>query len=95
VVPAVVGVQTIDGLSAPSEHGLDQPATGTILIGRVVRRHGASTAFPALAGRDLTKPKKVTPRKNDACVAMVMAVAMAMQEAPEACVRTPRLPVGF
>ena len=46
-------------------------------------------------GMKVTKPKKVTPRKNDACVAMVMAVAMAMQEAPKPFIRTPRIPVGF
>ena len=43
----------------------------------------------------VAKPRKVTPNKNDAAVAMVMAVAMAMQEAPRPFVRTPRAPVGF
>jgi phage terminase large subunit-like protein len=41
-----------------------------------------TTAVLTERGMKVTKPKKVTPRKNDACVAMVMAVAMAMQEAP-------------
>jgi phage terminase large subunit-like protein len=62
----------------------------------VLAEHVAnSTAILTERGMRVAKPRKVTPRKNDACVAMVMAVAMAMQEAPRPFVRTPRLPVGF
>jgi phage terminase large subunit-like protein len=62
----------------------------------VLAEHVANTtAILTERGMKVTKPKKVTPRKNDACVAMVMAVAMAMQEAPKPFVRTPRVPVGF
>jgi phage terminase large subunit-like protein len=62
----------------------------------VLAEHVANTtAILTERGMKVTKPKKVTPRKNDACVAMVMAVAMAMQEAPKPYVRSPRLPVGF
>lgn len=41
-----------------------------------------TTAVLTERGMKVTKPKKVTPRKNDACIAMVMSVAMAMQDAP-------------
>jgi phage terminase large subunit-like protein len=62
----------------------------------VLAEHVANTtAILTERGMKVTKPKKVTPRKNDACVAMVMAVAMAMQEAPRPFVRTPRIPMGF
>jgi len=46
-------------------------------------------------GLKVTKPRKVTPRKNDACVAMVMATAMAMQEAPKPIVRRRQVVVRF
>lgn len=46
-------------------------------------------------GMKVSKPKKVTPNKNDGCVAMVMAVAMAVQEAPKYSMEEPRQAVGF
>ena len=41
-----------------------------------------TTAVLTERGMKVTKPKKMTPRKNDACIAMVMGTAMAMQDAP-------------
>jgi phage terminase large subunit-like protein len=62
----------------------------------VLAEHVANTtALLTERGMKVTKPRRVTPRKNDAAVALVMAVAMAMQEAPKPYVRNPRLPVGF
>ena len=62
----------------------------------VLAEHVANTtALLTERGMKVTKPRRVTPRKNDAAVALVMAVAMAMQEAPKPYVRTPRVPVGF
>ncbi len=62
----------------------------------VLAEHVANTtAILTERGMKVTKPKKVTPRKNDACVALVMAVAMAMQEAPKPFVRTPRVAGGL
>lgn len=62
----------------------------------VLAEHVANTtAILTERGMKVTKPRKVTPRKNDAAVAMVMAVAMAMQEAPRPFVRSGRIPVGF
>ena len=45
-----------------------------------------TTAILTERGMKVTKPTKVTPRKDDACVAMAMAVAMAMQEEPKQAV---------
>ena len=54
-----------------------------------------TTAKLTERGMQVTKPKKVTPRKNDACVAMVMSIAMAMQEAPTPRDRPRQVARGF
>jgi phage terminase large subunit-like protein len=54
-----------------------------------------STAVLTERGMKISKPRRMTPRKNDAAVAMVMAIAMAMQEAPRPSQRKPRTAVGF
>ena len=59
----------------------------------VLARHVADTvALLTERGMKVTKGKK---RPNHSCVAMVMAVAMALQEAPVPYVRQPRRAVGF
>jgi phage terminase large subunit-like protein len=54
-----------------------------------------STAILTERGMKIAKPRRMTPNKNDAAVAMVMAVAMAMVEAPKPLERRPRAVVGF
>ena len=60
----------------------------------MLTEHVANDRDPDRAGHEGDQAEKVTPRKNDACVALVMAVAMAMQEAPKPYVR-PRSPGGL
>ncbi len=54
-----------------------------------------TTAVLTDRGMKVAKPKKPDARPNDAAVAMVMAVAMANQEAPVPFVRKPMKVVGF
>jgi phage terminase large subunit-like protein len=55
----------------------------------------AATAEMTPRGWKVSKPKKSTAKKNDAAVALVMAVAQALLEPPTRTQRKPRTPVGF
>jgi phage terminase large subunit-like protein len=54
-----------------------------------------TTAILTERGMKVAKPKKPGAHPNDGCVALVMACAMAMQEAPAPYVRKPRVGIGF
>jgi phage terminase large subunit-like protein len=97
----------LDGLNMvdfPQAAGTMGPASTTtyelVTTGRlthdgdpVLARHLADTvALLTGRGMKVTKGKK---RPNHSAVAMVMAVAMATQEAPKPFVRTPRIARGF
>ena len=62
----------------------------------ILAEHVANTtAILTERGMKVTRSKHGSTRPNVACVAMVRAVAMAMQDAPVPFVRKPRKAVGF
>ncbi len=63
---------------------------------QILAEHVANTnAKLTDRGMQVTRPKAGSSRVNVGCVAMVRAVALAMQEAPTPYVRKPRVAVGF
>jgi phage terminase large subunit-like protein len=85
-------------MAPPSTMAFELITTGRLVHtdDPVLAEHVANTtAVLTDRGMKVTRSKHGSTRPNVACVALVRAVAMAMQEAPVAFVRTPRKAVGF
>ena len=92
-VPMTAGTMT-----PPSMTTFELITTGRLAHGDdpILAEHVANTrAVLTDRGMKVTRSKHGSTQPNVACVAMVRAVAMAMQEAPVPFVRKPRKAVGF